>query len=135
MNHVSQIPEIFLEKLKDILTYLFKTEKQIDISFETIPPLFQTDGSIVPAYHHVYTKHNKEPLIPQQKPEWEMTHSNEFLEFFICFRAFQIYYLRPIKNKLFHLIGETKTMSIWRNKPLEHIIVQKPFITLEEQDL
>ena len=25
-------------------------------------------------------------------------------------------------------------MSIWRNKPLEHIIVPKPFITLEEQD-
>ena len=38
MNHVSQIPEKFLEKLKDILTYLFKIEKQIDISFETIPP-------------------------------------------------------------------------------------------------
>ena len=43
MNHVSQIIENFLEKLKDILTYLFKTEKQIDISFETIPPLFQTE--------------------------------------------------------------------------------------------
>ena len=27
MNHVSQIPENFPEKLKDILTYLFKTEK------------------------------------------------------------------------------------------------------------
>ena len=65
MNHVSQIPENFLEKLKDILTYLFKTEKQIDISFETIPPLFQTDGSVVSVYHHVYIKHNKEPLIPQ----------------------------------------------------------------------
>ena len=39
MNHVSQIPENFPEKL----TYLLKTEKQIDISFETIPPLFQTD--------------------------------------------------------------------------------------------
>ena len=25
-------------------------------------------------------------------------------------------------------------MSIWRNKPLEHIIVPKPFITPEEQD-
>ena len=25
-------------------------------------------------------------------------------------------------------------MSIWRNKPLEHIIIPKPFITLEEQD-
>ena len=27
MNHISQIPENFPEKLKDILTYLFKTEK------------------------------------------------------------------------------------------------------------
>ena len=69
MNHGFQILENFLEKLKDILSYLFKTEKQIDISFETIPPLFQTDGSVVPAYHHVYTKHNKEPLIPQQEPK------------------------------------------------------------------
>ena len=42
MDHVSQILENFPEKLKDILTYLFKTEKHIDISFETIPPLFLT---------------------------------------------------------------------------------------------
>ena len=69
MNHVSQIPEIFQKKLKDILTYLFKTEKQINISFETIPPFFQTNGSIVLAYHHIYIKHNKEPLIPQQELE------------------------------------------------------------------
>ena len=124
----------FPKKLKDILTYLFKTEKQIDIYFETIPPLFQIDGSVVPAYHHVYIKHNKEPLIPQQEPKWEMTHSNEFPEFFTCFRAFQINDLRPTQNKLFHLTGETKTMSIWRNKPLKHIIVPKPFITSEEQD-
>ena len=41
MNYISQIPENFLEKLKDILTYLFKTEKHIDISFETIPPYFK----------------------------------------------------------------------------------------------
>ena len=45
MNHISQIPENFTEKLKDILTYLFKTEKYIDISFETIPPLFQPNFS------------------------------------------------------------------------------------------
>ena len=134
MNHISQIPENFPEKLKDILTYLFKTEKYIDISFETIPPLFQPDGSVVPAYHHVYIKHNKEPLIPQQEPEWEMTRSDEFPEFFTRYRAFQIYDLRPTRNKLFHLIGETKTMSIWRVKPLEHIIVPNPFITSEEQD-
>ena len=69
MNHISQIPENFLEKLKDILTYLFKTKKQIDISFETIPPLFQTNGSVILAYHDVYIKHNKEPLIPQQELE------------------------------------------------------------------
>ena len=36
MNHVSQIPENFPKKLKDILTYLFKIEKQIDISFGTM---------------------------------------------------------------------------------------------------
>ena len=48
-------------------------------------------------------------------PEWEMTRSNEFPDFFTCFRAFQIYYLRPTQNKLFHLIGEPKTMSIWNH--------------------
>ena len=63
-----------------------------------------------------------------------MTRSNEFPNCFTCFRAFQIYDLKPTWNKLFHLIGETKTMSIWRNKPLEHIIVPKPFINSEEQD-
>ena len=63
-----------------------------------------------------------------------MTCTNEFPEFFTRFRAFQIYDLRPTRNKLFHLIGETKTMSIWRNKHLEHIIVPNPFITSEEQD-
>ena len=60
INHVSQIPKFFLEKLKDILT-----ENQIDIYFETIPPSFQTSGSIIPTYHHVYIKHNKEPLFSQ----------------------------------------------------------------------
>ena len=63
-----------------------------------------------------------------------MTCLNEFPKVFTCFRALQIYDLRPTWNKLFYLIGETKTMSIWRNKPLEHIIVPKPFITPEEQD-
>ena len=86
------------------------------------------------AYHHVYLKYNKEPLIPQQESEWEMTRPNEFPIFFTCFRALQIYDLRPTRNKLFHLIGETKTMSIWRNKPLEHIIGPKPLITPQEQD-
>ena len=86
----------------------------------------------MPAYHHVYIKHNKKPLILQQKPEWEMTCPNEFPKKISRFRALQIYVLRPTQNKLFHLIGETKTMSIWRNKPLEHIIVQKPLITPQE---
>ena len=63
-----------------------------------------------------------------------MTRSNEFPKYFTRFRAFQIYDLKLTRNKLFHLIGETKTMSIWRNKPLKHIIVPKPFITSEEQD-
>ena len=35
-------------------------------------PLFKTDGTIVPAYHQVYIKDNKEPLVPQQKLEWEI---------------------------------------------------------------
>ena len=64
-----------------------------------------------------------------------MTLPNEFQEFFTRFRILQIYDLRPTQNKLFHLIGEKKTMFIRRNKPLEHIIVPKPFITLEEQIL
>ena len=64
-----------------------------------------------------------------------MTRSNEFPEFFTRFRAFQIYDLIQTQNKLFHLIGETKIMSIWRNKPLEHITIPKPFITFEEQIL
>ena len=63
-----------------------------------------------------------------------MTLPNEFQEFFTRFRILQIYDLRPTHNKLFHLIGETKTMSIWRNKPLEHIMVPNPFIISEEQD-
>ena len=68
-----QIPKNFPKKLKIIVEYLFRTENFVDISFETLPPLFTTDGTTVPAYHHVYIKHNKEPLVPQQKPEWEMT--------------------------------------------------------------
>ena len=63
-----------------------------------------------------------------------MTRPNEFLDFFTHFRALQIYDLRPTRNKLFHLIRETKTMSIWRNKPLEHIIVPKPLTTPQKQD-
>ena len=108
MNHVSQIPKKFPKKLKDILIYFFKIESQIDLFFKTIPPLFQNVGSILSAYHHVYIKHNEEPLISQQEQEWEMTHSNEFPEFFTCFRTFQIYDLRPTWNKLFHLIRETE---------------------------
>ena len=63
-----QIPKNFPKKLKTIVEYLFRTENFVYISFETILPLFKTDGTTVPAYHQVYIKHNKEPLVPQQKP-------------------------------------------------------------------
>ena len=76
LTSIYQVPKNFPEKLKNIVEYLFRTENFVDISFETIPPLFKTDGSIIPTYHHVYIKHNKEPLIPQQQPKWEMTRSN-----------------------------------------------------------
>ena len=59
-----QIPQNFPKKLKTIVEYLFRTENFVDISFETIPPLFKTDGTRVPAYHHIYIKHNKEHLVP-----------------------------------------------------------------------
>ena len=49
-----QIPKNFPKKLKTIVEYLFRTENFVDISFETIPPLFKIDGTIVPTYHHVY---------------------------------------------------------------------------------
>ena len=64
-----QIPKNFPKKLKIIVEYLFKTENFVDISFETIPPLFTTDGTTVSTYHHIYIKHNKKPLVPQQKLE------------------------------------------------------------------
>ena len=116
------------------MKYLFRTENYVDISFKTIPPLFLTDGSTVSAYHHVYIKHNKEPLIPQQKPEWEMTRSKEFPVYYNRFRDFLIFHFRKIKNKIFFLIGETPTMSIWRTKPLEKILNPKILITSEEQE-
>ena len=56
---IYQVPKNFPEKLKNIVEHLFRTENHVDISFETIPPLFRTDGSTVPSYHHVYIKHNK----------------------------------------------------------------------------
>ena len=64
LTSIYQVPKNFPENLKNIVEYLFRTENHVDISFETIPPLFRADGSTVPAYHHVYIKHNKEPLIP-----------------------------------------------------------------------
>ena len=60
-----QIPKNFPQKLKTILNYFFQTNHFVDLSFETIPPLFKTDGTIGPAYYHVYINYNKEPLIPQ----------------------------------------------------------------------
>ena len=48
-----QILKNFPKKLKTIVQYLFRTENFVDISFETIPSLFKTDGTSVPTYHHV----------------------------------------------------------------------------------
>lgn len=70
INYITQIPNNFLEKLKDILIYLFKIERQIDIFFfEITPLLFLINGSVVLVYHNVYIRSNKELLIPQQKPK------------------------------------------------------------------
>ena len=109
LTSIYQVPNNFLEKLKNIVKYLFRTENYVDISFETIPPLFLTNGSIVSAYHHVYIKHNKEPLIPQQKPEWEMTRSKEFPVYYNRFRDFQIFYFRKIRNKKIFLLVKPQT--------------------------
>ena len=106
LTSIYQVPNNFPEKLKNIVKYLFRTENHVDISFEIIPPLYKTDGSIVPVYHHVYIKHNKEHLIPQQKPEWEMTCSKEFPVYYNRFRDFQIFDFRKIRNK---------KNSYWRN--------------------
>ena len=54
-----QMPKNFPKILITIVDYFFRTENFVDLSFETIPPLFKTDGIIVLAYHHVYIKHNK----------------------------------------------------------------------------
>ena len=134
LTSIYQIPKNFPEKLKTIVEHIFRTENFVDISFETIPPLFRTDGSTIPAYHHVYIKHNKEPLIPQQQSKWEMTSSNEFPVYYSRFRDFQIFDFRKTRNKIFYLIRETQTMSIWRTKSLEKILNTKFFITSEEQD-
>ena len=56
LTSIYQVSKNFPEKLKNIVEYFFRTENFVDISFETIPPLFKTDGSIIPAYHHVYIK-------------------------------------------------------------------------------
>ena len=64
LTSIYQVPINFPEKLKNIVEYLFRIENHVDIYFETIPLLFRIDGSTVHAYHHVYIKHNKKPLIP-----------------------------------------------------------------------
>ena len=53
------IPKNFPKKLKIIVKYLFRTKNFVDVSFETIPPLFKTDGITFRTYHHIYIKHNK----------------------------------------------------------------------------
>lgn len=72
LTRESQIPQTFPKKLKTVLTRLFKTEAHTDLSHEIIPPLFKPDGSMIPAYHYMYTQHNQHPLVPQQQPVWEM---------------------------------------------------------------
>ena len=42
--------------------------------------------------------------------------------------------LNQLEIKKNYLIGEMKTMSIWRNQPLEHVIIPKPFITPKKED-
>ena len=63
-----------------------------------------------------------------------MTCSKEFPVYYNRFRDFQIFDFRKIRNKIFLLIGETPTMSIWKTQPLEKIFNPKIFITSEEQD-
>ena len=47
------------EKFKSILTYLFGTQSNLDLASESVPPLFVTDYTVIPAYHHVYiTNHD-----------------------------------------------------------------------------
>ena len=106
LTSIYQVLNNFPEKLKNIVEYLFRTENHVDIFFETIPPLFKTDGSTVPPYHHVYIKHNKEPLIAQQKPEWEMTHSKEFPVYYNRFRDFQNLILEKPEIKIFILLAK-----------------------------
>ena len=63
-----------------------------------------------------------------------MTRSKEFPVYYNRFRDFQIFEFRKTRNKIFYLIGETPTMSIWRIQPLEKFFNSKIFITSEEQD-
>ena len=100
-----QIPKNFPRKLKIIVEYRFRTKNFVDISFKTILPLYKTDRATVSAYHHVYIKHNKEPLVPQQKPKWEITRQNYFPLYYSRYRDFQIFYFRKTRNKTFYLIG------------------------------
>ena len=103
-----QILKNFPKKLKTIVEYIFRTENFLDIFFETIPPLFKTNGSIVPAYHHVYIKRNKEPLVSQQKLEWEMTRQNDFPLYYSRYKDFQIFDFRKTRNKIFILLEKPK---------------------------
>ena len=54
----------FQEKFKSILTYLFGTQSNLDLASESVPPLFVTDYTVIPAYHHVYIT-NHDFLTPQ----------------------------------------------------------------------
>ena len=63
-----------------------------------------------------------------------MTRQNDFPLYFSRYRDFQIFDFRKTRNKIFYLIEETQTMSIWRTEPLDKILNPKFFITSEEQD-
>ena len=103
-----QIPKNFPNKLKTMVEYLFQTENFVDLSFEIIIPLLKTDGTTIPAYHHVYIKHNKEPLVPQQKPEWEMTRQNDFPLYFSRYRDLKNFILEIQEIKFFILLEKLK---------------------------
>ena len=63
-----------------------------------------------------------------------MTRQNDFPLYFSRYRDFQNFNLINTRNKIFYLIGETQTMSIWRTNPLDQILNPEIYITSEEQD-
>lgn len=60
-----------------------------------------------------------------------MTHSNEFPKFYNRYKTFQIYDLKPMKNKLFYLIVERKIMSIKEKSTFKTYITFKTYYNQE----